>query len=60
MYGAWAAFLLYIFNLSISLILQAKTGYIEPFALLDYLMILVSAGIGVIGGFLGERIRTES
>jgi len=58
-YGAWAAFLLYVFNLSIAIILQAKIGYIQTFSLLEYLMILVFAGIGALGGFLGERIRTE-
>jgi len=58
-YGGWAAFLLYIFNLSIAIILRVKIGYIYAFSFLEYLMVLVFAGIGALGGFLGERIRNE-
>jgi len=58
-YGTYAAFLLYIFNAIITIILYAKIGYVYTTSFLEYLIVLIFAGIGAVGGFLGERIRTE-
>lgn len=66
-HGVFAALLLWVFNLFYwFFILRPSLGYIDPtsafwgwFILFAFIGGLISLGIGAVGGFLGERMRTK-